>query len=74
MYSIGDSQKTDDIIFRVGNFINVFTKSTSFWPNFVFVVTWWQMHPFPAGENLAEAEPYFKMVHIIKSCIIFLSK
>ena len=62
MYGFGDSQKTDEIIIRVGSFISTFTNSTGFRPNFVFVATWWQMHPYPAGQSVIEAEPYFEMV------------
>ena len=62
MYNIGDSRNTDEIVIKVGSFINTFTNTTDFRPNFVLVATWWQMHPYPAGQSHIEAEPYLQMV------------
>ena len=59
MYSVGDGLS---IIDRINSFINTETNDTNFMGSFVFVATWSEMHPFPAGVNLTYAEPYLSMV------------
>ena len=66
MYSTGDSTLTDDIIDNVNTFINTNTNETDFVGNFVFVGSWSEMHPYPAGASPALAEPYLDNV----SCYI----
>ena len=62
MYSTGDSQSTDEIINRVNHFIAMNPDHQGFVGSFMFVVTWNEMHPYPAGDDLENAHPYFNMV------------
>ena len=62
MYSVGDGLSTDAIIDRINSFINTETNNTNFMGSFVFVATWSEMHPYPAGQDLIYAEPYLSMV------------
>ena len=65
-YSSGDSTGTDDVIATVNDFINTNTNETDFAGNFVFVGNWREMHPYPAGASLEQAEPFLDMVGFIK--------
>ena len=46
MHNSGDSILSDDIIYRVSNFIRMNTNSTNFSGRFVFIGNWseWQIH------------------------------
>lgn len=61
-YSSTDSQISSEIIAKVTNFIRIDTSSKTFNGNFVLVANWSEMHPYPAGQHIANAEPYFNMV------------
>ena len=62
MYSTGDDATTDNIIESVNSFINMNTEEIDFAGNFVFVGTWSEMHPYPAGASEQLAEPYLENV------------
>ena len=62
MYSTGDTDVTDAIIQDVNNFINLNTNDTNFVGNFIFVGTWSEMHPYPAGASEEQAQPYLNNV------------
>ena len=63
MFALGDSPLTDDIIGRVNDFININVENaSSFAGSFVFVGSWSEMHPYPAGANEQQAIPYLNNV------------
>ena len=70
MYSVGDGLSTDAIIDRINSFINTETNNTNFMGSFVFVATWSEMHPYPAGQDLIYAEPYLSMVGLAHKCTL----
>ena len=61
MYTTGASPTSDGIITKVNGFI-ARQSGVYFNGRFMFVVTWKEMHPYPAGDDLGEAEPYLNMV------------
>ena len=69
-YSVGESSDSDNTINLVNRFIEMNTSSTNFNGSFMLVVTWSEMHPYPAGESGVAAEPYFNMVGILHSIYI----
>ena len=67
MYTLGESTQTNDIIGRVNDFINL-NEDEDFAGNFVFVGTWSEMHPYPAGASEFQAAPYLNNVSKIYIC------
>ena len=63
-YTVGDSAETDIIIADVNTFVNMNTNETDFSGNFVLVGFWEEMHPYPAGANQVQAEPYLDSVSV----------
>ena len=69
MYSTGDSLEANKVIGRVSRFIRMNSNSTNFEGNFVLVANWSEMHQYPAGESLANAQPYLNMVSKHYYCV-----
>ena len=52
IHNSGDSILSDDIIYRVSNFIRMNTNSTNFNGKYVFIGNWSEMNKYPAASNL----------------------